>query len=636
MDTAEAVDEQTVRIFRLKQADAEKMTEIIGEIIEGDGTASELQSVLISFIEEDEYGQLQERKMLRERVQIIPDIRTNSLIVMATPDGIDMLEHLIKSLDAIDPELAEIEVIRLRNADASEMVKTLEELFEVEVSGAEGEEERRLVISGAGAALIGVEGASAGGRAWLQFASDVRTNSIIVAGSKEYLHLVRELITKLDAEAADERIQKVIALKNAQADGVQGAIREFMDAEIQRLEELGEEAALRKMEREIAIVAYEDTNQIMLSVSPRYESQITELIDELDRPPPQVMIQALLAEVSLTNRFEMGMEWALQDLLFSSTATVGNNNMLESNNFDVVVGTDLGAGGTGLGGFSFTISGEDFSFLLRVLESEGKVEVLSAPRIMVMDNQEAEFNVGQQVPIVGGVQFLDGRTQTTVQYQDVGVILQVTPHINPDGFVNMEIRPEISSISDSTVTITEGVFAPIFNKNFVQTMITVKDGETAVIGGLITSNESVSENKVPILGDLPLIGPLFRATQRSSTKTELLILLTPRVVRTVEDLREISVAERDRTDLLPESILTSPLMEELQVGPEELDPLLEELLEEQPGAPGPVRYELPKVQPYGPPRSLLTGRIMPGRISSLQRVAEQLGEDYDYYLRQRY
>ncbi|HUW81391.1 MAG TPA: secretin N-terminal domain-containing protein [Phycisphaerae bacterium] len=639
LDTTEPVDKQTVRIFRLKQADAEKMAELLGQIMEGKaggaagGTSTEIQSVLVSFVDVDEGGQEQVHNLLRERVQIIPDIRINSLIVIAPSDSMSMLESLIKKLDGIDAELAEVRVFRLLNADAAETVKTLEKLFQVgsEAARGEGEEERRLVLGGA----LGGEGATVGGRAWLTFTEDTRTNSVIAAGSKEYLQLAEDLILRLDNEAIEERLTKVVELRNADAELVQSALSDFVDKEAERYSELGEEAALRKIEREVSVVAYEETNQLMLSVSPRYESQIMQLVNDLDQPPPQVMIQAMLAEVTLNDRMEMGFEFALQDLLFSSTARVGNNNMLESNNFDVVFGSDLGAAGTGLGGFSFTVTGEDMALLMRMLEAEGQLEVISAPRIMAMHKKEANITVGQEVPFVRNVNFTEGgQTQSSVEYEKVGVILKVTPQINPDGFVIMEVEPEISSITSSSVTISEGLQVPIFNERSASTTITVRDGESAVIGGLMTTSEDRAVNKVPILGDIPILGNLFRATTNQKSKTELLIVLTPRVVRTAEDLRALSVQERDKGHM-PDTVLTSPLMEELRVTPqEEVSPPPEAEPAEQPQEPKPVRYEIPVPGTYGPSKAQIGAAVA---APEAQRISatDEFGRDYEYYLRQR-
>ncbi|OWY69695.1 hypothetical protein B7486_20190 [cyanobacterium TDX16] len=305
--------------------------------------------------------------------------------------------------------------------------------------------------------------------------------------------------------------------------------------------------------------------------------------------PPQVMIQVMIAEVSLDDRFEMGLEFALQELRFSETAVAGPNGILQSSHFDVVGGTDLGASGSGLGGFSFTITGEDFNFLVRALQADSRLEVIQRPMIMCQDNQQATIQIGQSVPTPSGAQTFGGQTSTQVQYQEVGVILNVEPHINPDGFVYMLVEPEVSSITDSTIQIAPGAFAPIFNRRTASTNVAVKDGETVVIGGLITTTENEAESKVPLLGDIPGLGVLFRTTTRTKNRTELLIAMTPTVVRTVEDARRISREKRDESGIITDEMKQSVLMGKLQVKAESADEIdsLEAPPELSPDAPLP-------------------------------------------------
>jgi type II secretory pathway component GspD/PulD (secretin) len=161
-----------------------------------------------------------------------------------------------------------------------------------------------------------------------------------------------------------------------------------------------------------------------------------------------------------------------------------------------------------------------------------------------------------------------GGVTTTVTYQDVGVILTVAPHINPDGFVYMDIEPEISQITDSTIQIAPGSFAPIIDRRKASTAVAVRDGETVVIGGLIRTSENEAETKVPFLGDIPGLGLLFRTTIRTKSKIELLIAMTPHVIRTVEDARRLSIEKRDESGIITPNMKQSPLMEKLRVTPE--------------------------------------------------------------------
>jgi len=321
--------------------------------------------------------------------------------------------------------------------------------------------------------------------------------------------------------------------------------------------------------------------------------------------------------VTLDDRFQMGLEFALQELRFSETAVPGGNGVLQSSHFDVVGGTDLGAAGTGVAGFSFTISGEDFNFLVRALQADSRLEVIQRPMIMCQDNQQASINIGQNVPFVRGTQVNPtGQVTSQVEYEKIGIKLEIEPVINPDGFVLLHVVQEISQIADSTIDIGNGVLAPVFTERSADTWVAVKDEETVVIGGLITLQETESESKVPILGDIPGLGALFRSTSRSKTKTELLIALTPRIVRTVEDGRRMSIEARDKSGIITPKMKQNPLFERLQVLPETEDEI--DWVDTPPGGlppaePRPAPTEEP---PYGP-KAPQYGPLVPAEDNSM-------------------
>jgi type II secretion system protein D len=579
LDRAEPGSVLAMRVFRLENANAENLSELLNEFFEkaGAGEGEDLRQLVIRFfpvnpetnqpIFDPATGERLVRTLVHQDITISPDTYTNSLLVLAPADHIDMMEMLVRMLDSIEPRTAKIEAYALRNADAQEMADLLDELFKP-AQGAE-EEGRQLVIAGEGAAGAG-EGA-AGSETEIAFAVDTRTNTLIAAGTPAQLKIVESLVYRLDDEPIDERVVRVLPLQYAESDEVADTLTSFFESESQLLEEAEEgAAAMRQLQRQVTIESGGETsNLLLLSYSPRLESQIVTMINELDRPPPQVMIQVLMAEVTLDDRFELGMEFALQDLLFSENAFLGANGTVQGDNFDFIGGTDLGAAGSGLGGVSFTVTGEDFNFLVRALQVDGRLEVLSRPSLLVQDNQEASIKVGERVPVVTELAVTGVGTVTpSVNYEDVGVNLEVTPIINPDGFVNLEIAPEISALGVSSVSIGSGVTLPVFTQRKAETSVTVKDGETIIIGGLITSRSSETENKVPILGDIPLLGLAFRATVRSESKTELLMVLTPHVIRNPEEARTISVQMRDQTGLM-DDVRKSPLMQGLQVKPED-------------------------------------------------------------------
>ena len=198
---------------------------------------------------------------------------------------------------------------------------------------------------------------------------------------------------------------------------------------------------------------------------------------------------------------------------------------------------------------------ENVEIALRALEKVGKLDVLSRPYILASDNHPATITVGQEVPFIRQSRTTEtGQTINTIQYEDIGIILNVTPHINPDGLVIMDISPEISTLTGTTIPISETVTAPVFAKRSAQSRVSILDGQTIVIGGLMEDRKTESIRKVPILGDIPILGWLFRRTVEEKTKTELLIFLTPHVVREPEALKAMSEDEMAGSKVIPEAV----------------------------------------------------------------------------------
>ena len=615
LDNTSPKTELALRVFRLQNANAEDLSQLLEDFFEaaGAGTGDDVRQLIIKFSPVDPEtgqpaidptsGEAMMRTLVHQDVTIRPDTYTNSLMVMAPADHIDMLSMLIKMLDSIEPRTAKIRAFELRNADAEEMQQLLEDLFE---SGQGQDGEGRTLILGEGAGAAGGSAGGGGGETEVAFSVDPRTNTLIAAGSPAHLRVIEGLVYRLDDQEIEERVVRVVPLQYAEAEDVAGTLTSFFENEASAVEQAEEGAAkVRQLQRQVTIQdGGEAANTLLLTYSPRMEGQLVAMIKELDRPPPQVMIQVLMAEVTLDDSFELGMEFALQDLLFSEKAYLGPNGTVQGDNFDFIGGTDVGAAGSG-SGVSFTVTGEDFNFLLHALQAEGRLEVLSRPSILVQDNQEANITVGERVPtvqdvVVSGV----GNVTPSVTYEEVGIILDVKPIINPDGFVNMSIQPEISAIGSSSVPIATGVTLPTFTERKADTSVTVKDGETIIIGGLITSRTNDGETKVPIAGDIPLLGNLFRATRRNTVKTELLIVLTPHVIHDQQDARAISEQMRDQTGLIDDT-RKSPLMQGLQVLPEDehlgtgLEGDDEKPAEKAPEATG--NEQGPVLEEFGPP-----------------------------------
>jgi type II secretion system protein D len=608
LDTAEPAVEMTMKVIRLKQALAEDFAQVFTDtLLGGNGQGDGEEAVIVSFTEKLDDGTEVVRKLLRQDITINPDPRTNAVMVMAPAASMDMLESMIRDFDSIKPVTAEIAIFPLVNADAEEIVNKLDELFATDEQGGDGIEQR-IVFGGDGAATV-TGGDSGSPRQMIRFTADRRTNTVLAAGNRVDLDMAEELIAALDSRDIVDRIHEVYKPLNVTASQIEASLSSFADAENELLSELDDEVSIRRRaEKRLTVVSDEDSNTLLLGASPRYYDEFADLVRQIDRPEPQVMISVLIAEVSIDDRMELGVEFAVQDLNFSEVATVGNNGVIMGNDrFDVVAGTDIGAAGVGFGGLSLTVSGEDFAFLFRALKSQGQLEVLSRPTLLVQNNATGNITIGDRVPIISGSTSAGGQSSTQVNYEEVGIILDVTPHINPDGYVNLEIAPEISSISNTTLQVADGVNAAVFSERTAETTVTVKDGETVILGGLITERHEETTVSVPFFGDLPIIGNLFKSDNKVSNKTELLIVLSVHVLRDELELRHKSQQEIDITGRLPDRVKRSALMEGLRIhaeddefGPEgDMETIPRERskpIRRDPGIYGPVPGS------YGPPR----------------------------------
>jgi len=464
---------------------------------------------------------------IREQVRLTPDLRTNSVMVAAPPAMMEIINAIVGDLDATSAGSRKVEWFRLKNADARAMAQVLQDLFSLRQDG------DRLVLvptqrePDAGAAPGEPSFSSTtltpipDSRKELSITIDARTNTLLVSGTQEYLDLVRSVVDELDGIEATERMQLVYKLRYAKADEVERTLARYFQEESTKVRStLGPEQSgslSRQLEQEVTVVGDGKSNKLVVSTSPRYAEIVKSIIEELDAAPPQVMIQVLLAEVTLDASKQWGMD-------FNAGPFGGNMWKFGS----------LGAGAgvaTALGVANLSISTNDFNVLIRALEVQGKLEVLSRPQVAVNNNEKALIQVGEDIAIVTGVERLDnGNTRSDVERRDVGIILNVTPSISSDGFVRLEISPEISSVSTRTTQISEDFEAPIITTRKVDTVVTVKDGQTIVIGGLIQNTLEDRRTKVPLLGDIPLVGNAFKSKQVENIKTELLVILTPKVV----------------------------------------------------------------------------------------------------------
>ena len=286
----------------------------------------------------------------------------------------------------------------------------------------------------------------------------------------------------------------------------------------------------------VKIISDDTNNSLVILASPSDYQMVESALRKLDITPLQVLIEASIIEVTLTDELSYGLEW-----FFKTESGIGNKNG--------VARLDLPrtAGSTGLStiapGFSYGIvdAAGAVRAVLNTLASESKINVLSSPSLMVLDNHTATINVGDQVPILTSQSTsnltADAQTVNQIEYRDTGVLMTVTPRVNASGLIIMEIKQEVTDVAE---TNSSGIDAPTFQQRSIESTISVNSGNTVVLGGLIRDNRSNSESGIPGLHKAPIIGPLFGQTSDNLRRTELVILLTPRVIRDDQDAWEIT------------------------------------------------------------------------------------------------
>jgi type II secretion system protein D len=472
-----------------------------------------------------------------------------------------MIERMIRDLDASSMGAQNVRIFKLKNADALAMAEILTDLFNLARRGnlyvlkprEQPETEVVPTTAPAGSAAADFLGseltAVPDDRQELSITVDNRTNSLLVSGTPLYLDLVGEVVEKLDSLEANEREVFVYPLRNAAAAEVARVLTSFVEQEQEKLlgtlspDQLG--SAARLLEREVTIVGDEKSNTVLVSASPRYMDRVRQMVNELDIDPPQVLIQVMLAEVTLDSTLEWGVDtrydlgpYGGDDLLVRGASTLASAFL------------------PGLGIPTFSVSTDDFSLLLRALEAQGRIQVLSNPSVMAANNQAAHIQVGENIGRASSQSLSSGGTQQTlVEFLDIGVILDVTASINPDGFVRMTIEPSISDLTNRNTQVSEDLSVPILTKREANTTVTVRDGQTIVLGGLIQDTYEARKQKVPILGDIPLLGLLFRSEFEETSKIELLIVLTPHVILSPSHFArvdEVTTRQIDRMSLTPE------------------------------------------------------------------------------------
>lgn len=446
---------------------------------------------------------------------------SNALIITDTRANVARINELVKQLDTIG--VTQTDVVQLRYANAADVVAMLTQLEKPDPN----------------------RGASTSPAIVV---ADKRINAVVVSGDDMTRQRIKLLIDDLDRPQTKNSNVRVVYLRYAKAEDVAKALSGMIQSLGQNKQ--GEGAAPNA--NPPAVQADEATNSVLITADVNTMETMLSIIDSLDIRRAQVLVEAIIVEVSGTSGKELGIEWMYRDNKYgfgaSSDGTDGviggmgvsaltaTDNNASSDDRDAAVGS-LVSGLSGVSGqvFGFGRLGTttDFLAVLKMAQTNSKVNILSTPNILMTDNTEGTISVGQQVPIKTGSYSATGTGNTsavsspftTYNREDVGIKLEVTPHINEGDSVVLDIKQEVSSIDKEAA---DGI---ITNKREISTQILTSDGATIVLGGLIEDSVQTGERRVPVLGSIPVLGHLFRSQTSSKTKTNLLVFIRATVVR---------------------------------------------------------------------------------------------------------
>ncbi len=433
----------------------------------------------------------------------------NVLIITDRAQNVDRLAKIVSKIDRVSD--SKIEIVTLNHASASEIVRILNGLS-----------------TGKGKANVATQ---------VTFAADERTNSVLLSGESSARLRYRVLISHLDTPLESDGGTRVIYLHYAKAKDLVSVLTGVSKSLDDKKPKTGARAAAGS---NINIQADESANALVITAPPDIFRSLQRVISQLDIRRAQVLVEAIIAEVTLDKSRELGVQWAI-DGSPSGKGAIGVINFGAAGGGGIAgVGATVAAGGipslgdgAAIGFGRFDSSTLNFAAIVNALSSDADSNILSTPSLMTLDNQEAEIVVGQNVPFVTGEFSNTGGTSSTVnpfrtiERQDVGLTLRVTPQINEGDAIKLDIEQEITSVIPSST----GASDLTTSKRSIKTAVMIEDGRTIVLGGLIDDTVSQTHQSVPLLGDIPVLGRLFSYDKTSKTKRNLMIFLRPVILR---------------------------------------------------------------------------------------------------------
>jgi general secretion pathway protein D len=467
--------------------------------------------------------------------------RGNTVVVADYADNVRRIRGLIGQ---IDQDRAQVQTVTLKYSRASEIARVLNDL--TSAPGADGKGVRGAV------AIVPVES----------------SNSIMLRGDTDAIARLIPIINDLDRRAQSSADIQVVFLKHANAEEMLPVLQQLVGQQTtapaggKAAAEATPAAAVTPGSQRANLARYPGANALIISADPETQRMLAEVIRQLDVRREQVLVEAIVVEVSDGTAQRLGVQTILgsqggnvpfaatnysntgPNILALTGAIVGENNLPEDSELlaqlrDAALSSLLGSNGA-LGAVTGTLSGDTlFGFIINAVREDNSSKLLSTPHVLTLDNREASILVGQEIPITTGEVLGDANSNPfrTVQRQDIGIKLTVTPQINAGGGVTLHLRQEVSAIAGTVTTNNPEL---ILNKRVVETTAVIGDGEIVVLAGLLQQDESISLERTPLLSDVPLLGEIFKSRAREGKRTNLMIFLRPRIIRNDEDARAVT------------------------------------------------------------------------------------------------
>ncbi|TDR71168.1 type II secretion system secretin GspD [Photobacterium lutimaris] len=449
----------------------------------------------------------------------------NIIMITGRAATVNRLAEIIERVDRAGDK--EIDVVELRNASAAEMVRIVDALNKTADAKSTPEFLQPKLVA------------------------DDRTNSVLLSGDPQVRDRLRRLIRQLDVEMASSGNNRVVYLKYANAEEMVDVLKGVSDN--LQAEKQGNAKATSSSNSQVMISAHVDTNSLILTAPPDIMRALENIIAQLDIRRAQVLIEAMIVELAEGDGVNFGVQWGTTD---GGVIQFGNSGVpisqyaigLEDAKTSTRTETYLDANGIeqtrtitedgdfstlasvlgGVNGAALGIMMGDWTMLVNAVASDRNSNILSSPSITVMDNGEASFIVGEEVPVVTGSTSSSNNDNPfqTVERKEVGIKLNVTPQINEGDSVQLKIEQEVSNVLGA-----DGAVDVRFSKRQLTTSVLIQDGQMLALGGLIQEQTNESEQKIPILGDIPVLGHLFKSTNTTTAKTNLMVFIKPTIIR---------------------------------------------------------------------------------------------------------